>query len=71
MDMSASFHAEKTCLCVYYAVQAPIRRIGRCDLGTKLDPPWPCTLKDAFDVFTFDEKDPVRIRSFDFKLLFL
>jgi hypothetical protein len=40
------------------AIQSPIRRIGRCDLGTKLDPPWPCTYKDAHDVFTFDEKDP-------------
>ena len=40
-------------------IQAPIRRIGRCDLGTKLTPPWPCTLKDAQDVFTFDEEDPV------------
>ena len=39
-------------------IQAPIRRIGRCDLGTKLTPPWPCTLKDAQDVFTFDEEDP-------------
>lgn len=40
-------------------IQAPIRRIGRCDLGTKLTPPWPCTLTDAEDVFTFDEEDPV------------
>jgi hypothetical protein len=39
-------------------IQAPVRRIGRCDLGTKLDPPWPCTYKDAHDVFTFDDKDP-------------
>ena len=40
------------------SLQAPIRRIGRCDLGTKLDPPWPCTVKDAQDVFSFDASDP-------------
>eukprot|EP01051_Picozoa_sp_SAG22_P023269 SAG22_NODE_5931_length_928_cov_1.675513_1_plen_266_part_10 len=45
--------ANETC-----PVQAALRRIGRCDLGTKLDPPWPCTIKDAQDVFTFDSADP-------------
>ena len=54
-------HLLATChfiLVCIMSLQAPIRRIGRCDLGTKLDPPWPCTVKDAQDVFSFDASDP-------------
>ena len=38
--------------------QTPIRRIGRCDIGESLAPPWPCTVEDAEDVLTFDAQDP-------------
>jgi hypothetical protein len=36
----------------------PVHRIGRCDLGTNLGPPWPCNLTVAEVVMTFEPSDP-------------